>query len=159
MVRKGPNARRTPDFVIEVENRQSLGDQSSSLIVLDAKYMLKTKVFEEELHKCTMKYVHGIHSSQGQSVVNTMILLFPESDLRRPGRYSSYHAFPYGINGTNPVYPVIGSQAMEIDSSGIEEGLSNILDRLISQLYLNNNVIPLALHITEKPKLVAVVYL
>jgi len=157
MVRKGPNARRTPDFVIEVENRQSLGDQSSSLIVLDAKYMLKTKVFEEELHKCTMKYVHGIHSSQGQSVVNTMILLFPESDLKRPGRYLSYHASPYDINGTNPVFPVLGSQAMEIDSSGKEEGLYNLLDRLISQLYLNNNLTPLVVNINDVPELVAAV--
>ena len=157
MVRTGENQRRDPDFVIEVEHSQALDDQSSSLIVLDAKYIIEKNVFEKELPKCVMKYVHGIHSRQGQSVVKTMILLFPESDLRRPGRYLSYHASPYDINGTNPVYPVIGSQAMEIDSSGIEEGLSNILDRLISQLYLNNNVIPLAVHMTEKPKLVAVV--
>jgi hypothetical protein len=132
-VRKGQNERRSPDFVIEI--KQSSGSDASAniLLVLDAKYMMESKAFEEELHKCTMKYVHGIHSRAGDAVVKTMILLHPDSQSE-DGRYLSYHTSPYDINGRYPVFPVLGVQAMAVNENGIEHGLFNLLGRIIDRI-------------------------
>lgn len=132
--REGPNERRTPDFVIEVEHNHASDKQMTSLLVLDAKYMKELTAFEKELQSCTMKYVHGIHSRKGEAVVKTMILLHPDT-LSRPGRYLSYHASPYGINGTHTVYPVLGTQAMEIHPDGEEQGLFTFLNTTMEKLY------------------------
>jgi len=132
--RKGRNERRSPDFVIEVEHRNVFDKKTRSLLVLDAKYMMESKVFEEQLQSCTMKYVHGIHSRQGEAVVKTMILLHPDA-RSKPGRYLSYHTSPYDINGTHPVYPILGVQAMELAPDGVEQGLYKLLDTTIKKLY------------------------
>jgi hypothetical protein len=132
-VRNGPYEKRSPDFVIEVARNSGVDTNPYSLLVLDAKYMMESKVFEEELHKCTMKYVHGIHSKDGDSIVKTMILLHPDTHSE-PGRYLSYHTSPYDINGHLPVYPVLGVQAMVVNSSGMEKGLFSLLDTIIKKL-------------------------
>jgi len=116
---------RKPDLIIELTQPE----KPLKLLVFDAKYTNRDKAYEIELASLTMKYVHGIaHETRG-SVVNSMIILYPDSD----DRYMDYHTAPHDVFGTVPQYPVLGVQALSIQhTTSVNFGIEKLLAHLVS---------------------------
>jgi len=116
---------RKPDLIIELTQP----DKPLQLLVFDAKYTNRDKAYEVELTNLTMKYVHGIaHKTRG-SVVNAMIILYPDSD----DQYMDYHTAPHDAFGTVPQYPILGIQAFSIQHSNSKDvGIDKLLSHLVN---------------------------
>ncbi|WP_122415087.1 hypothetical protein [Pseudomonas viridiflava] len=100
--RSGVNARRSPDFVIEVE----YNNEPTQAFILDAKYTRNEKAFLDYLPDLTMKYVHGIHEQfTGRTRTTGLMILNPTSDNVERTRH--FHSHDYSIFGKTPVYPAL----------------------------------------------------
>lgn len=120
---------RKPDLIIELTQP----DKPQQLLVFDAKYTNRDKAYGVELASLTMKYVHGIaHETRG-SVVNAMIILYPDLD----DQYMDYHTAPHDVFGSVPQYPILGVQAFSMQHNNSESGgIERLLSHLVSKCYL-----------------------
>lgn len=134
----GVYARRTPDFVIEVEHSKN-GAITQELLILDAKYTRADRAFNVELVACTMKYVHGIHGANGENVVKMMVIIHPENDHKNypKGQYTDFHARPYDLDSSKAVFPILGTQSVILSREGHEPRLYETLDQAFELLVRN----------------------
>jgi hypothetical protein len=123
---RGPHTKRVPDIVIEVKN---LFENTSELLVLDAKYTRRGKAFTYYLPELTMKYVHGIHARKQQSpTVSSLTILY--TDGEKPS-FSSYHHGDMGIFGNNPVSPDLQTINLLLGARRENDYLQKFISRLL----------------------------
>lgn len=136
----GVYSRRTPDFVIEI-NHYINGSKYQALLILDAKYTKADRAFNVELVTCTMKYVHGIHRVDGESVVKMMIIIHPENDHKNnpQGKYTDFHARPFDLGSSKAVFPILGTQSVILSREGQEPRLCETLDKAFELIVRNAN--------------------
>lgn len=128
----GKYLNRRPDYVIEFMNLES-GEKK--LIILDAKYM-KPEIASDQLAPLVMKYVHGIHASSGENVVDGLLILHPENLIEKnsTGKYIDHHAYPYDLYSGKAVRPILGLQSIVLSRDGVEQKLFETLDLIFSIL-------------------------
>ncbi|EGU56405.1 hypothetical protein VINI7043_08445 [Vibrio nigripulchritudo ATCC 27043] len=120
----GKYSHRSPDVVIEVRKE----NESSKLIILDAKYTYPNLAFSKYLPDCTLKYVHGIHNRTNNDIlVCSMTIVHPVGNEDKS--LQSFHAFDYSIEGKMPVSP-------SLQTFGIKLGVSQDSDNLTETLKL-----------------------
>ena len=128
--RSGKFAHRSPDVVLEILTNSGSENERKGLIVLDAKYTNRKLAFERDLPLCTMKYVHGLSSTQSSDLVKAMVILYPDHE----SPWLDFHASSYGLYGKNTQYPILGAQGLEIKDTNIGESLKNSLDEVWSKV-------------------------
>ncbi len=116
---------RAPDLALECSEVGN-HNQLDRLVILDAKYVRRNIAFEQSLPDCTMKYVHGLTSRDRRSLVDAMVILYPDSE----GPWLDYHAWDYGLFGATPQQPVLGALGL----LGIEDNSMETIDRVMSKL-------------------------
>lgn len=126
--RSHPNARRSPDIVLEVKR----AGQLLGLFVMDAKYTTREQAFRHYLPECTMKYVHGIAHKQIGGLVKSMIIVYPD----QKDRWLDFHAPPFGIHDSQPQLPALGAQGLSLLSTNESnpQSLEKLLTSLLQQL-------------------------
>lgn len=98
--------RRSPDIVLRL-----IGEESESILIVDAKYMTSKKAFYEEMPKCVMKYLHGIQiGATGQNTsIGLMIVNPDEEDITR-----HFHHDEYSIFGPKTITPAILTASIDV---------------------------------------------
>jgi hypothetical protein len=125
--RTHPYDKRAPDFVIDIKSMKDGVAVREGLLVLDAKYVNKKRAYEEKIAECTMKYVHGLASPGLNSLVRSMIILYPEKD----DLWLDFRAGPYDLFGNKAQRPALGAQGLPIDSEIRQPHLFKVLDKIV----------------------------
>lgn len=113
----GVNARRTPDYLIEIARK----GQPSRYLIIDAKYTTRFRAFHDKLPELAMKYLHGIHQ-QGTGLSLTSALMIVNPDDR--GETWHFHTPEYSIYGPTPAMPAL--LVTSVDVAKAHEAESNI---------------------------------
>jgi hypothetical protein len=130
---RGPSRRyhkydkRSPDFVIDIKSLEAGALVRKGLLVLDAKYVNRKTAYEVKIPECTMKYVHGLGARGLNSLVHSMVILYPDKD----DYWLDFHAGAYGLFGATPQLPVLGAQGLPISGGTRHPHLFAVLDKII----------------------------
>lgn len=116
---------RAPDIALECSEKGN-HNRLDRLVILDAKYVRRDMAFEQSLPDCTMKYVHGLTSRNRKSLVDAMVILYPDTE----GPWLDYHAWDYGLFGATPQQPVLGAMGL----LGVEDNSMDTINRVMSRL-------------------------
>lgn len=116
---------RSPDLVIEIYSKET----GHRLIILDAKYTYASKAMSHYLPECTMKYIHGISTKEGnRSPVWSLTIIYPDE----LGTMNSFHSEEYSIHGNNSVIPALQCLGLELKPNlEIDRLTSEVRDLLI----------------------------
>lgn len=100
-----PIYERRPDFLIEL-----ITENKSVFIIMDAKYSTRGVVWKQYLPQLTMKYVHGISSTDGgNSPVVALFVIYPRALGESSDRYDLFHQPSSDMFSRRPTFPLLGA--------------------------------------------------
>ncbi|APA82299.1 hypothetical protein [Francisella tularensis] len=121
-----------PDIVLEIN---TLYEQY--LIIADAKYSRLDTVEKYYLKPSIMKYIHGIASREGKSIVKSLMLIYPENS-EKESVYKSYYEGDYSLDGQNTIIPMIGTHSLGFyEQSEVDFGKT--IDKMIEKVISNGS--------------------
>lgn len=119
-----------PDIVLEINT-----SYEQYLIIADAKYSRMDTVKSLYLKPSIMKYIHGIASKDGKSVVKSLMLIYPENS-KKESVYKSYYESDYSLVGENTIFPIIGTHSLGFYEQA-EIDLGKTIDKMIEKIISN----------------------
>ncbi len=114
---------RKPDYLIEIIDTNK---NSTSFMILDAKYSTFNKVCTEKIPECILKYVNGISPISNEIRFYGLILLYPGAE--NENLYTDYHCTPFDLNAMTPTIPIIGMLRTTFKD---EKHIRSILNKII----------------------------
>lgn len=126
---------RSPDFVIKVKK--------SGLVfhyILDAKYTTPKRAFSHYLPELTLKYIHGLHSRNGDSTLLGLTLIAPHEEPQ----VNHYHGDDFNLLSSKPVIPALNIALVRpgsefTDNDLFEKVVDRVVELLINKVFLKHD--------------------
>ncbi|WP_187649825.1 DUF2357 domain-containing protein [Xenorhabdus indica] len=122
---------RSPDFVFRVRKGNCIFHY-----ILDAKYTTPKKAFSHYLPELTLKYVHGLHSRDGESTLLGLTLIIPHEE----SKVNHFHGDDFNIISSKPVIPALNIALVTPGNefSGNDD-FEIVVDKILSLMLKNEN--------------------